>query len=141
MTFDNFLVTVHFIGLALGFSTGFANVVMAGLIRKAAPQEQAVLGRFPPAMAPLGVIGLVLLWASGLTIIYTRYGTFAILPQTFLIKLSAVVALTVVVLYMQILQRRVKSGDAAALAQIQTLGRATGPLALIAVIFAVITFG
>lgn len=141
MTFDHFLVIVHFIGLSLGFSTGFANVVMAGLIRKAAPQEQAILRRFSPAMAPLGVIGLVLLWASGLAIIYTRYGTFAILPQTFLIKLTAVVLLTIAVGYMQVLQRRVQSGDTTALGRIETLGRATGPLALLAVIFAVITFG
>lgn len=141
MTFDHFLIAVHFIGLALGFSTGFANVVMAGLIRRAAPQERAVLRRFPPAMAPLGVVGLVLLWASGLTIIYTRYGTFAILPQTFLIKIAAVVLLTIAVIYMQVLQRRVQSGDVAALAKIETVGRATGPLALIALIFAVITFG
>jgi hypothetical protein len=141
MTLDHFLVIVHFIGLALGFSTGFANVVMAGLIRRAAPQEQAVLRRFPPAMAPLGVIGLVLLWTSGLTIIYTRYGTFAILPQTFVVKLSAVVLLTLAVAYMQVLQRRARSGDAGAMARIEALGRATGPLALIAVIFAVITFG
>jgi hypothetical protein len=141
MTFDHFLIAVHFIGLALGFSTGFANVVMAGLIRKAAPQERAVLRRFAPAMAPLGVIGLVLLWASGLTIIYTRYGTFAILPQTFLIKIAAVVLLTIAVIYMQVLQRRVQSGDVAALARIETVGRATGPLAVIALIFAVITFG
>jgi hypothetical protein len=42
---------------------------------------------------------------------------------------------------MQVLQARAQRGDAAALARIQVLGRLTGPLALIAVIFAVITFG
>jgi hypothetical protein len=135
---DPFLVVVHFLGMALGLSTGFANMVMAGLIAKAPPNEKSVLARFPPAMGRLGVIGLVMLWVSGISIVRLRYGGFSILPQTFLVKLAAVVLLTLVVIYIQVLQRR---GDAAAMARIQTLGKLTGPLALIAVIFAVITFG
>jgi hypothetical protein len=141
MTLDHVLVVVHFMGLAMGMSSGFANMVMAGLIVKAAPQEKAVLGRFPPAMGRIGLIGLVLLWVSGIAIVLTRYGTFAILPRPFLIKLTAVVLLTIAVIYIHLLQGRATSGDQAALARIQTLGRATGPLALVAVIFAVITFG
>jgi uncharacterized membrane protein len=138
---DQFLLVVHFLGLALGLSTGFANMVMAGLIAKAAPDEKKVLARFPPAMGRLGVVGLTLLWASGLAIVFTRYGGFAILPRPFVIKLTAVVLLTLIVLYIQVLQRRVDQGDTSAMARIQTLGRITGPLALIAIIFAVITFG
>lgn len=138
---DNFLVVVHFLGLAMGMSSGFANMVMAGLIAKAAPPEKAVLGRFPPAMAKIGLIGLVLLWGSGLAIVKTRYGSFEILPQTFIYKLIAVVLLTICVIYIHLLQRRVQKGDTAAMGQIQFVGRLTGPLALLAVIFAVITFG
>ena len=141
MSLDNVLVVLHFIGLSLGMSVGFANIVMAKLIAQAPPQEKSILGRFPPAMAKLGLIGLALLWGSGIAIVLTRYGSFAILPRTFIIKLIAVVLLTITVLYIQVLQRRVDKGDTAALGQIQTLGRATGPMALIAIIFAVITFG
>ena len=61
---DQFLMVVHFLGLALGLSTGFANMVMAGLIAKATPAERTVLQRFPPAMARVGAIGLAMLWAS-----------------------------------------------------------------------------
>jgi hypothetical protein len=114
---DSTLMVVHFLGLALGLSTGFANMVMAGLIAKAAPQEQAVLGRFPPAMAKVGAIGLALLWASG------------------------IVLLTIIVGYIHILMPRAQRGDAAAAARIRLLGMLTGPLAIIAIIFAVITFG
>jgi hypothetical protein len=141
VTLDQFLVIVHFIGLALGFSSGFGNMVMAGLIAKAAPHEKPVLGRFPPAIGRLGVIGLVLLWGSGIAIVMTRYGGFAILPRTFLYKLTAVVLLTLTVAYINVLQPRAQQGDAAAMARIQTLGRLSGPLSLLAVIFAVITFG
>jgi uncharacterized membrane protein len=138
---DNVLVITHFIGLSLGMSVGFANMVMAGLIAKAPSQEQQVLQRFPPAMGKLGVIGLVLLWGSGLAIVFTRYGSFEILPRTFVIKLIAVVLMTIIIAYIHVLQRRVEKGDTASLARIQVLGRITGPLALIAIIFAVITFG
>jgi hypothetical protein len=138
---DQFLVIVHFIGLALGFSSGFGNMVVMGLIAKAAPAEKAVLGRVPPALGRLGVIGLVLLWASGIAIVMTRYGGFAILPRPFIYKLTAVVLLTLTVAYINVLQPRAQRGDAAAMARIQTLGRLSGPLSLLAVIFAVITFG
>lgn len=138
---DNVLVITHFIGLSLGMSVGFANMVMAGLIAKAPAQEQQVLQRFPPAMGKLGVIGLVLLWGSGLAIVFTRYGSFEILPRTFVIKLAAVVLMTIIIAYIHVLQARVAKGDTASLARIQVLGRITGPLALIAIIFAVITFG
>lgn len=141
MTFDHFLVIVHFVGLAMGLGSGFAQMVMAGLMAKASPQDKAVLARFPPAMGKIGVIGLGLLWITGLSIIKTRYGTFSILPQTFIYKLTAVVLLTLAVGAIQVLQRRAQKGDMAAMARMQMLGRLTGPLALIAIIFAVITFG
>lgn len=138
---DQFLLVVHFLGMALGLSTGFANMVMAGLIAKAPPSEKSVLARFPPAMSRVGAIGLVMLWASGIAIVLTRYGGFAVLPRPFLVKLAAVVLLTLVVIYIHVLQRRVTQGDASAVTRIQTLGKISGPLALVAVIFAVITFG
>ena len=138
---DQTLMVLHFLGLAMGLSTGFANMVMAGLVAKAPPAEKAILGRFPPAMSRIGVIGLALLWISGISIVMTRYGTFAILPRPFIVKLSAVVLLTLAVAYINVLMPRAQRGDAAAMARIQTLGKLTGPLAIIAIVFAVITFG
>ena len=134
-------MVLHFLGLAMGLSTGFANMVMAGLISKAAPAEKAVLGRFPPAMSKIGVVGLALLWITGIAIVLTRYGTFAVLPRPFIVKLSAVILLTLAVIYIHVLMPRAQRGDADAMARIQTLGKLTGPLAIIAIIFAVITFG
>ena len=138
---DYVLVILHFLGLALGMSSGFANMVMAGLIAKAPPEEKRVLARFPPAMGRLGLIGLTLLWGSGLAIVWTRYGGFSILPRPFIYKLTAVVLLTICVISIHLLQRRAQGGDASAMAKIQLFGRLTGPLALLAIVFAVITFG
>ncbi len=138
---DQTLMVVHFLGLAMGLSTGFANMVMAGLIAKAAPNDKAVLSRFAPAMSRVGVIGLAMLWASGVAIVLTRYGTFSILPRPFIAKLTAVVLLTIAVAYINLLMPKAQRGDAAAQARIQTLGKLTAPLAVIAIIFAVISFG
>ena len=141
MSLDNVFVILHFIGLALGFSSGFGNMVVAGLIAKAAANEKPILARVQPALGRLGVIGLVLLWGTGIAIVMTRYGGFAILPRPFVYKLIAAVLLTLTVIYINVLQPRAQRGDAAAMMRIQTLGRLTGPLSLLAVIFAVITFG
>jgi len=140
MTLDQFLVIVHFLGLAMGVGTGFANMAMAGVMAKATAGEKDVLARFPPAMSRIGAIGLVLLWGSGLAIVMTRYGGFSVLPRPFIVKLAAVVLLTICVGYIHVLFGKVRKGDASAAARIQLLGRLTGPLALIAIIFAVITF-
>jgi hypothetical protein len=51
------------------------------------------------------------------------------------------VLLTVVVGFIHILMPRAQRGDAAAAARIRMLGMMTGPLAIIAIIFAVITVG
>jgi uncharacterized membrane protein len=138
---DNTLVILHFLGLTMGLSTGFSNMVMAGLIAKAAPTEKPALLRFAPAMSRVGVVGLALLWVTGIAIVLTRYGSFAILPRPFLVKLAAVVVLTMFVAYIQVLMPRAQRGDEAARSRIEMLGKMTGPLAVIAIIFAVITFG
>ena len=93
------------------------------------------------AMAKIGVIGLSLLWITGIAIVQTRYGSFSILPRPFIVKIAAVVLLTLAVAYIHVLMPKAQKGDAAAMARIQTIGKMTGPLAIIAIIFAVITFG
>lgn len=138
--FNEALLIVHFLGLAMGMSVSFGNIVMLGLIAKAAPSEKAVLARFPPAISRVGRIGLTLLWATGLTMLYTRWNGLAGLPWQFHVKLTAVVALTVTVLYLGRLEHRVSAGDRAAAAQIQTFGKVASFCALVAVIFAVLTF-
>jgi len=130
----------HFLGLAMGMSVPFANMTMAGLINKAAPPEKPILGRFPLVMSKVGKVGLLLLWITGLTMFFTRWKDMSLLAPWFHIKLAAVVLLTIVVLYIHSLEGRIRKGDAAALARVQVLGKVALSLALLAVIFAVVTF-
>ena len=92
-TLNQVLLFLHFVGLALGFSVSFANMVMGGLLSRAAPADRAVLSRFPPIMSRLGKIGLALLWVTGGVLVYTKWGGFAAFPWQFYVKLAAVVLL------------------------------------------------
>jgi hypothetical protein len=135
------LLILHFFGLALGFSVSIANLVMSRLISKAPPPDKAVLGRFPPAMSRVSWIALPLLWVTGLILVYTKWGGYATLTWQFYVKLAAVVILTATVLQIHRLERLVQQGDAAAGLRIEPAGKVAMGLAVIAVVFAVLTFG
>jgi hypothetical protein len=134
------LLILHFLGLALGLSVPLANMVMGGLIAKAAPPDKAVLGRFPPLMGRVGKVGLALLWVTGLSMVNTKYAGFASLPWRFYAKLTAVILLTLTVGYVDVQERATRKGDVTALGRIERAGKLAAVFALIAVIFAVITF-
>jgi hypothetical protein len=140
MDLTQLLLVLHFLGLAMGLSASIANFVMMGVIAKAAPAERPVLGRFLPAMSRVGRVGLVLLWLTGLTLLYTRWGGFGFVPWQFHVKLTAVVVLTVIVGYMHLLERKIRTGDTSAAARMPTLGRIGSAFALVAIIFAVLAF-
>ncbi len=140
----NLLLILHFLGLAMGLSVGFSNMVMMSLISKASGPDQSVLARFPPAMSRVGDIGLALLWISGVAMLFHRYGGFAglaALGWTLHVKLTAVVILTGLVGYMHGTMRKARTGDVAAAAMLPTLGRVAFVMGVTAIVFAVATFG
>jgi hypothetical protein len=140
VAFNQAVLVLHFLGLALGLSVPFSNMVMAGLIARAAPPEKAVLGRFPPSMSRVGKIGLVLLWITGPILLYTKWGGFGAMPWTFHAKIAAVVLLSLTVAYIHRLETLIRKGDAAAAVRIQALGKVALVCALVAIVFAVLTF-
>ncbi len=135
------LLILHFLGLAMGLSVSLANLVMSMVIARAAPQEKPILGRFPPRMSPVGYAGLTILWITGLLLVLTKFGGFSRLPPLFYVKLAAVVLLTITILYIAGQERKIRNGDMAAMARIQRAGKIAGMLAVIAIVFAVLTFG
>jgi len=140
MDLNQLLLILHFFGLVMGFAVSLSSMVMMGLINKASLPEKAVLARFPPVMSRVGDVGLVLLWVTGLTLVFTKWGGFAVLPWQFHVKLTAVVLLTLVIGYVHMLQGRARRGDASAAAQMPTVGKIALLLAVTAVVFAVLTF-
>lgn len=138
--FNKILLMLHFVGLAMGLSVSISNIVMLGIITKAAPGERPVLARFPPAMSKVGRVGLVLLWLTGLTMVYTRWAGFDGMPWQFHVKITAVVLLTITVLYLGKLEGQVSRGEAAAAAKLPVFGKVASLFALTALVFAVLTF-
>lgn len=134
------LLVLHFIGLGLGLSVSFSNIVMQRVMLAGAPADRPILARFPPAMSVLGRIGLTLLWVTGGMLLYTKWGGFGVLPWQFHAKLTAVVMLTVTVTYIHSLERQIQRGNTAAAAKIATFGKIAFAFAMLAVIFAVLTF-
>lgn len=139
-SFSQTVLILHFIGLAMGMSVSAANIVMLGVMARSAPGERAVLARFPPAMSRVGQIGLALLWATGLTMVYTRWNGLAGMPWFFHVKLTAVVLLTGIVFYLAHLEGRIRRGDPQAAVRNQVVGKFATICALTAVVFAVLTF-
>lgn len=139
-TLNQLLLFLHFLGLGLGMSASFGNLLMGKLIGEATPAERPVLGRFPPVMSHVGAGGLVLLWATGLVLTFTKWGGFANLPWQFHVKITGVVLLTLVVGVIEALQAKAKRGDAAAMARLPKVGSIATLLVLVIVFFAVLTF-
>lgn len=134
------LLILHMLGLAMGLSVSFSGMALQGLMEKASPQERAVLARFPPRIVLVGHAGLGLLWITGLTLVFTKWGGFGVLPWQFHVKLTAVALLTIVVVYITRLMKKAAVGDQAAAIQIQAVGKIAFLLALTAITFAVLTF-
>lgn len=134
------LLILHFLGLTMGFTVPFSNIVMASLIAKAQPNERPILGRFPFAVTMVGNIGLALLWTTGPALLFTKYGGFAGVPWQFHVKLLAALVLTLGVGFIHMNKRKALAGDAAAMARIQNTGKLTMVAGLTALVFAVLTF-
>lgn len=137
---DAVLVFVHFLGLALGFSTSFANATMGAMIGKSEPSERPILAKFPPKMSMLGKIGVTLLWISGLALVFGKWGGMSGFGWPFYVKLAAVVLLTICVVVISILEGKMKRGDSSAAAKIPTVGKFAMTFALTALVFAVVSF-
>ena len=134
------ILVLHFIGLAMGLSVSIGSIVMLGVMSVSPAGERPVLARFMPAISRVGRMGLAVLWATCLILLYTKWNGFASMPWQFHAKITAVVLLTIAVTYIYALEQRATKGDAAAAASIQQVGKVTSLFALLAVIFAVLTF-
>lgn len=137
------LLILHFIGLAMGLSAGFSNLVMQRLIAKSTPSDVAVLMRYPPLIARVGSMGLALLWITGLSMLFTKWGGFANIgnmPWQFHVKLTLVIILSGLVGYFQVLERRLRGGDRSVLSIMQKLGPVAFLTGISIIVFAVLAF-
>ena len=140
---NTILLILHFLGLGAGFAASIGNNLVIMLIAKSPPAEVAGLRRFPMAMMPIGDIGLVLLWITGIILLWTKYGgadAFGALPWPFWAKIGCVVLMTVLVGMIHMAVGRMRRGDMAVAARMPVYGRIGAVLLMLIVIFAVMAF-
>ena len=124
--FNRVLLVLHFVGLTMGLSMSWAAI--------------ATKGNPPPALTRIADVGLVLLWATGLTLLFRKWGGFAVMPWYFHVKITLVVILTGIVGYVHSQRPKAMAGDAAARGRIQAVGRVAFVTAIAIVVFAVWSF-
>jgi hypothetical protein len=134
------LIFLHFVGLMAGAAGGLASGI---IMRKALtmPDDQAKVVRgLGPLLNKVALVGLGLLWATGLILVWSRWSGPTSLPGLFWVKFIFVVGLTAATFLAYRAYEDVKGGNMAAAQKLPMLGQAGGVAALLAVLFAAITF-
>ena len=139
----DFLLILHFIGLALGVGTGFAMLTLGLSTADMAPADRGAFMRRASVITRNGATGLTLLIVSGVGLVMAR-GVQMVMAwggPMFHVKLTLVAIMIGVFGYLQVLLRQSRSADgAAAAARIPLVSRVMLVLGVSVVVFAVLAF-
>jgi hypothetical protein len=137
---NDFLLVVHFIGLMMGAAGGVGSMMAGRAALKASPEGAMALRSLGPQLANVSTAGVILLWITGVILVWSAYDGPGSLPAMFWVKFVFVLTLTAAVVAIKLTYAQVRSGNPAAAARLPMIGPAAGLSALLAVIFAVIAF-
>ena len=137
---SDILLALHIIGLMMGAGGGFGSMIVGRTAAARPAEEAAVLRSLGPALARFSSAGLALMLASGLALVFVKYGGFAGLPGLFWVKMLFVLTLTLAAAALEVAFAQLKSGDAGAAARVPVLGPIAGVSSLLAVTFAIFAF-
>jgi hypothetical protein len=132
------LKILHFIGLMMGGGAGFGSMIVMGAIRRADDAGKAALMPLRPKLANIGLAGVVLLWLTGVGMALTGEVAMA-LGLWFWLKMLVAGALLAIAVYGLIVRRKMAAGQAVP-AIAAKLPMMSSPMAILAVIFAVMAF-
>lgn len=122
---QDFFLIIHFVGLALGVGTSFATLRLGLATKDLPPAERAQFFKYAMALGKNGSLGLALLIASGLCMLFTRGVTtvFGAGGAAFHVKLTLVLVLAGLLGFTQVLVKRVREKqDAQAMATLAKVG-------------------
>jgi len=134
------LLILHIVGLMMGAGGGFASMITMRVAAKRPPDHAAVLRTLGPTFAKFSAAGLVLMWVTGLAMVFLKYGGFAGLPELFWVKITFVLSLTAAAITVELTYGQIKAGKMEAAKRLPVLGPIAGISSLLAVTFAVLTF-
>ena len=134
------ILFLHLVGLMLGAAGGFASAVIMRRALAMPADEAKVVRSLGPILAKVSLAGLVLMWATGLILVWSKYEGLASLPQMFWVKAVFILSLTVVTGIIHMTYGEIRKGNVALAARLPKLGPMAGVSALLAVLFAVLAF-
>ena len=134
------LLFLHFFGLMLGAAGGFASAVIMRRALVLPADEAKVLRGVGPTLAKMSAAGVAVLWATGLIMVWSKWGGLESLPGMFWVKAIFILSLTVVVGLIHMTYAEIRKGNVALAARLPKLGPMAGISALLAVLFAVLAF-
>lgn len=134
------LLFLHLVGLMLGAAGGFASAVIMRRALVLPADEAKVVRGLGPILANVSLTGLVLMWATGLILVWSKWGGIAALPDMFWLKAIFIASLTIVTGLIHMTYAEIRKGNAAAAAKLPKFGPMAGVSALLAVLFAVLAF-
>ena len=135
---DTFLI-IHFIGLALGLGTSFANLFLGLAMAKMPPEEAKSFAIKAMALSKMGHIGLTLLILSGLYLMSPYWRILSVMPLL-IAKLTLVAILVALISVITSAATKVKKGDPSQMKIIKPLGRIALVTTILIVILAVSVF-
>ena len=87
----NILLFIHLVALVVGAATNVAMPLVGGQMARAAPEARAGLGAIARALGINARIAIAVLIASGLAMVWVRYGGFDLFNTWFWVKMVLVV--------------------------------------------------
>jgi uncharacterized membrane protein len=136
------LLIVHLLSLAAGAGVSVAGGIVGPYAATATPEGRRLLWAIQTKLSRVGSAAIVLLWITGLWMLFAKFGGFGGLPATFQVKLAFVVLITLAIGVLHVLMARSnRTGVQPSPAVMATLGLAIDVSLIFVVIFAVLTFG
>lgn len=137
---NDVILFVHFIGLMAGAAGGLGTAIAAWRAQSLPAEQGQVLRGLGPLLANVSAIGLVLLWITGLILVWSKWDGIGSLPGMFWVKFVFVLLLTAAVGAIHLTYAEMRRGNVAAAGRLPLLGPVSGLSALLAVLFSVIAF-
>ena len=133
------MLIVHFIGLAMGLGTSFANLFLGMASAKLPPEEAGKFRIYTMALTTMGHTGITLLIVSGFYLITPYWSVLEQMPLLIL-KLLLVALLVILIVVVTRITGRIKRGDMSGAHMVPTLGKIILTTAVTIVIVAVLVF-
>lgn len=135
------LLWLHFMGLAAAFAGGIGGAQVGPRLATAPEGERPLLGTLMRTFGIMTAAGFAVLIITGPLLVWLKFGGFAAMPTPwFHVKMGLVALIIVSVGGQQIAARGYRRGNAQALGRLMFFGRATGILAILTVLAAVLAF-